>query len=521
MPEQDLVRTGIKGLDPILSGGIPRGNLILVEGAAGTGKTTLGVEFVYRGAQEFGEPGLIVLFEVSPDRMMREAALFGWNLRELELQGRIKILFTTRRVFEQELQQADSLLLEEAREIGARRFFVDSFAPAGLRSENGRPLRESFHLLAEGLQREGLTAMIAAEVPAHEETRLAADIAEEFVADTIVLLRMERMDRAIVRSIELVKSRGHGYQMGAHTFRITNDRGIEVYRRVQAPREPGRERAAAYDVSRRLASGIEGLDQLLGGGFWPGATTLVCGVSGVGKSVMALQYLAEGARRGDRGLMVTLDEPPAQVIRNASTIGIDLQSFIDQGLIELWYDSPQEMEIDRHFARLEELVQTHRPKRSVIDSLSTYGSNLGQSSKIFRDFLHACVGLMKEYQVTAVYNHENPEMLGMTSMMGDMTVSSLVDTIILMNWVELGDTFRLGLTVAKMRASPIVRRTHECEIVDGRGLRVLPRAIEGSVPALPFAAYYGLVARSPERHAPPLDRGAPVTELRGRAADAP
>jgi circadian clock protein KaiC len=227
---------------------------------------------------------------------------------------------------------------------------------------------------------------------------------------------------------------------------------------------------------------------------------------------MALQYLAEGARRGERGLMVTLDEPAAQVIRNASTIGIDLQSFIDRGLIQLWYDPPQEMEVDRHFAQLEEMVQTRKPQRAVIDSLSTYGTGLGPSSKVFRDFLHACVGLMKQYQVTAIYNHENPEMLGMTSMMGEMTVSSLVDTIILMNWVELGDTFRHGLTVAKMRASPIIRRTHECEILEGHGLRVLPRAIAGVVPMLPFGAYYGLVARAPERHTPRLERPAAAVE---------
>ena len=498
MPEPDLARTGIHGLDPILGGGIPRGNMILVEGAAGTGKTTLGLEFVYRGAHEFGEPGLIVLFEVSPDRIMRDAASFGWDLAELERAGRIRIIFTTRRLFEQELQQADSLLLEQAREIGARRLFVDSFAPPGAVANGGQSSRDTFHVLAEALQREGLTAVMAVEVPAHEEARLAAARHEEFIADTIIVLRLETFHRAATRSLEIVKSRGHGFQMGRHTFRMQDDRGLQIYRRVQAPRSVQREEAAAYDVSRRITSGVPGLDPLLGGGIWPGATILVCGISGVGKSIMGLQYITEGARRGERALMVTLDEPTAQVIRNANTIGIDLRQHIDRGLIRVWYDSPQEMEIDRHFAHLEDLVQTFRPQRVVIDSLATYGSAL--TGRSFRDFLHACVSLMKEYQISAVCNHENPQMLGMTSMMGDLTVSSLVDTIILMNWVELGDMFRLGLTVAKMRGSAIVRRTHECEIVDGAGLRVLPRAIDGGAPVLPFAAYYGLVSRAPERH---------------------
>src|SRR4051794_16798726 len=118
MAQTDLVRTGISGLDTILGGGIPRGNVIVVEGPAGSGKTTLGLEFIYRGAMQFDEPGLIVLFEVSPLKIIRDAANFGWDLQELERQGRIKIVFTTPAVLRQELQQADSLLLAEASQIG-------------------------------------------------------------------------------------------------------------------------------------------------------------------------------------------------------------------------------------------------------------------------------------------------------------------------------------------------------------------------------------------------------------------
>ncbi|MGE5109239.1 MAG: RAD55 family ATPase, partial [Acidobacteriaceae bacterium] len=128
MPDTELVRTGIAGLDDLLPGGIPRGNVILVEGAIGAGKTTLGVEFVYRGASQFDEPGIIVVFEVSPDKIMRDASGFGWDLRQLEQQGRLKIVFTTREVLRQELQQADSVLLEEAAKIGARRIFIDGVA---------------------------------------------------------------------------------------------------------------------------------------------------------------------------------------------------------------------------------------------------------------------------------------------------------------------------------------------------------------------------------------------------------
>ena len=498
MSERDVVKTGIGGLDDILTGGIPRGNVILLEGAIGTGKTTTGVEFVYRGASQFDEPGIIVVFEVSPEKIARDAARFGWDLAALEAQNRLKIIFTTRSVFRQELQQADSLLLDEAAKMGARRIFVDGVAGV-LGGVGGQEPREAFHVLVEGLSRENLTAVLALEASVLNGDRASA-LPEESIADTVIRLRMEDVVRATVRSIEIVKSRGHDFQMGRHTFRILDGQGIQVYRRVQAPRKASRDRAAAFDPTTRVTTGIPGLDEIVNGGYFLGSTTVVAGISGVGKSVMALQYLAEGARRGERSLMFSLDEQVPQIMRNAKSVGIDLQAAIDQGLVRLQYDPPQEIEVDQHFHQIEQLVTEFQPRRVVFDSISTYGSNLGTQGRVFRDFFHALVALMKEHQTVTIYNHENPEMLGMSSMMGDFAMSSLVDNIILMNWVEIGDAFRLGLTVAKMRANPTTRMTYECEILNGQGLRVLPRQLPVAIPEVPFSGYQGLISRAPTRH---------------------
>ncbi len=495
---ENFARTGISGLDAILEGGIPRSNVTLVEGAIGTGKTTMGVEFVYRGASEFNEPGLIVLFEVSPEKVVRDAAQLGWDLAALERQGRVRIVFTTRQVFRQELQQADSLLLQTAAQMNAARLFVDGVVGVIDGGGDGQEPREAFHVLVEGLQRDRLTAMLAVEASALSQGRLP--VLEESIADTVIRLRMEEVQRATTRSIEIIKSRGHSYQMGRHTFRIVTGRGIEVYRRVQAPRAASRDRAAAFDPSSRVTTGVPGLDEVVNGGYFLGSTTVVAGISGVGKSVMALQYITEGARLGEPSLMLTLDEQVPQVLRNANSIGIDLQSHINRGVVQLYYDPPQEIEVDHHFHNIEQIVKDFRPRRAVIDSISTYGSSLGTQGRVFRDFFHALVALMKEYQVAAVYNHENPEMLGMSSMMGAFGMSSLVDNIILMNWIELGDTFRLGLTVAKMRANPTVRETHECEITDGQGMRVLPRHLPLAAPTVPFSSFGGLISRAPARH---------------------
>jgi circadian clock protein KaiC len=278
-----------------------------------------------------------------------------------------------------------------------------------------------------------------------------------------------------------------------------------VYMRVQAPRK-NRDQAAAFDPTTRVTTGVPGLDELVNGGYMLGSTTVIAGISGVGKSVMGLHYLIEGARRGEPSLMLSLDEPVQQILRNANSIGIDLAPHIASGIVRVQYDTPQEIEVDRHFHNIEETIAEFKPTRVLFDSLSTYGSNLGTTGRTFRDFFHALVALMKENQTATVYNHENPEMLGMASMMGDFHMSSLVDNILLMNWIEIGDVFRLGLTVAKMRANPNQRATHECEIVNGEGMRVLPRVIPAPM-VRPFSSYLNLISRGPART---LDPGAPA-----------
>ena len=431
---------------------------------------------------------------------MADAATLGWDLRALEQAWRLRIVSTTRSVFRQEVQQDASLLLTEALGIRARRIFVDGLAGMALNGNgngNAHP-RDVFQALIEGLHRENLTAVFALDAAADRAG--IGDVSEEFIADTIIRLGQERRGRNTVRSLEVVKSRGHEYLAGRHSFRIVNGHGLEVYRRVQMPRSVARESAASTDLAIRVPTGIDGLDPLLQGGIFRRSTTVLVGISGTGKSIMGMQFLSEGVRRGERGLLLTLDEPAAQVMRNARSIGIDLEQAIEGDRLRVWYEPPQEIELDRHFHLLERVIDTFRPQRVVIDSLSSYASSMAPDES-FRDFFHALTSLMREVGATAVYNFESPEMLGLSSMMGEVRASSLVDNIILMNWVELGDTFRHALTIAKARAMPTNRTTHECEIVDGRGMVVLPRAVRVAIPSIPFASYRGLLSRAPERRA--------------------
>jgi circadian clock protein KaiC len=211
MSEGVLTKTGIKGLDSILLGGIPRTNVILVQGVTGSGKTLMGLEFIYRGITQFDEPGLIVVFETNPDKLIRDAAGFGWNLEELQRERKLQIIFTSPQVFDQELRSPDSLLIETATEMGAQRIFVDGI---GLLTPNRDSLsvvrngfRESFQQLIESLNRENLTAMFSLEAGSTADSIATVEMAD-FLADTVVQLGRNRRGRHLQRSLEVVKSRG-------------------------------------------------------------------------------------------------------------------------------------------------------------------------------------------------------------------------------------------------------------------------------------------------------------------------
>src|SRR6202795_1046517 len=403
MTESDLIHTGIYGLDQIFLGGILKGNLILVEGAAGVGKTLLGVEFIYRGITEHDEPGIIVFFETSPKKLIRDATGFGWNLDELQQRNKLKMIFTSPKVLDQELRSPDSLLLETAAEIGAQRIFIDgisllrTLATGNNANGNGAAsYRELLQQFIEGLQRENLTAMLSHEVLAHQEQSSALEVAE-FLADTVIILKREHHHRSIHRSLEIMKSRGQDYEAGEHTLAITAGKGLEVFRRVQL-------RARGVPVQptsdKRSPIGCAPLDALIGGGIYDGSTTMVVGISGAGKAVLGVQLLLEGAvKQGKRGLLVSLDEHPAQILRNAETLGLNLKDQVDAGMIRVLYDSPQELEIDAHFDLIIRTIEKHKMQRLLIDGMTSYSNALGDQA-LYRDFIHSLVAYSKHHLIT-------------------------------------------------------------------------------------------------------------------------
>jgi circadian clock protein KaiC len=282
MSEGGLVKTGIRGLDVILLGGIPRTNVILIQGVTGTGKTLLGMEMIYRGIVESDEPGMIVVFETSSTKLIRDTAGFGWNLDELQRQKKLQIIFTSPEVFDQELRSPDSLLLQTASEMGAQRLFVDGIGllnPALLHDATTHcGYRDLLYQLIESLNRENMTAILSLEMGTASDSFSNVE-ASDFLADTVIQLGRERRGRRIQRSLEILKSRGQDFDAGEHTLQITSGRGLEVFRRVQAPLRANSNQPTSSNM--RSVMGVEAIDTLIGGGIFDGSTTMVVGVSGV------------------------------------------------------------------------------------------------------------------------------------------------------------------------------------------------------------------------------------------------
>jgi circadian clock protein KaiC len=498
MSEGGLVKTGIEGLDSILLGGIPRTNVILLQGVTGSGKTLMGVEFIYRGISQYNEPGLIVVFETSPDKLVRDAAGFGWDLDELQRQKKLEIIFTSPQVFDQELRSPDSLLLETASEMGARRIFVDGIGllSAGLVGSDavrGR-YRELLQQLIESLNRENLTAMFSLETGSAADSIAAVEMTD-FLADTVIQLGRERRGRRVQRSLEVLKSRGQDYDAGAHTLQITARRGLEVFRRVQAPLRADATQPTSSNM--RSVIGVEAIDTLIGGGIFDGSTTMVVGVSGVGKTVLGTQILREGAlKQKTRGLLISLDEHPAQIIRNAQTLGLNLEEQVADGTIQIMFESPQELDIDSHYARIIRLIEKHDVQRMVIDGMTSYSTAIGEVS-VYRDFFHAIVAYSKQRLMTTFFNYENPEFLGISSYMPDFPLSSIVDNLILMSLVEINNALHRCISVVKSRGSKHSFDTREFVIGQG-GISLVPME-QNPAPAVPLQSYSSLLSRAPTR----------------------
>ncbi len=466
--------TGIHGLDEITGGGLPRGRPTLVCGSAGCGKTLMAIEFLVRGAVEYGEPGVFMSFEETARDLTENVRSLGFDLDALVRKKLLRIDHV--RVERSEIREAgdydlDGLFVRlnhAIDSIKARRVVLDTIEALFAGFDNEGVLRAELRRLFRWLKDKGVTAVITGERGTQTLTRNGL---EEYVSDCVILLDHRVDEQVSTRRLRIVKYRGSLHGTNEYPFLIDRQ-GISVMPITSA--------GLQHEVStERVSSGVPGLDAMLGGkGYFRGSTVLITGTAGTGKTTLAASFAQANCRRGERCLYFAFEESPGQLARNMGSVGIELRSAIDKGLLRIEASRPTSFGLETHLAIVHKAVREFAPRAVVLDPITTLSS-----AGMVRDayaVLTRLVDQLKSEGITLL-------MTSLTSGADDLEqtnvgITSLVDTWLLVRDIELGGERNRGLYVLKSRGMAHSNQIREFVIgSDGLNLLDVYRGPEGAL----------------------------------------
>jgi len=453
--------TGIAGLDEITGGGLPRGRPILLCGSAGSGKTLLAMEFLVRGAAEFGEPAVFISFEEAAGELIENVRSLGFDVPGLI--ARKKIAIDHVMIERSEIEETGEYDLEglfirlehAVRSVRAKRVVLDTLEAlfAGLKDE--AIVRAELRRLFRWLKDRNLTAVITAERGNQSMTRCGL---EEYVADCVILLDHRVSEQITTRRLRVVKYRGSLHGTDEYPFLISSH-GISVL--------PITSLGMDYPVTeQRISTGIASLDNLLGGqGYFRGSSVLISGTPGTGKTSMGAHLVDAACRRGERAMIFAYEESVSQLVRNLRSIGLNLDRWIRKGLLQVHSARPTLYGVERHLVEIHDHVTAFDPEIVYVDPLN-HLSATGKEMEL-QSILIRLVDFLKQSGITAIFTQlqsvgHSDETLG---------VSSLMDS-----WLELRNDERNGsyqrtMFILKSRGMGHSNRRHEF-VITGQGLRL-------------------------------------------------
>src|SRR5579863_3095701 len=457
--------TGIEGLDEITLGGLPKGRPTLVCGSAGCGKTLLGMEFLVRGARQFGEAGVCMSFEERTSDLVENVASLGFDLQDLV--NRKKLVIDHVQVDRSQIEETGEYDLEglfvrlnyAIDSVGAKRVLLDTIESlfAGLSNES--ILRAELRRLFLWLKEKGVTAIITGE---KGEGTLTRHGLEEYVSDCVILLDHRMTESVSTRRLRVVKYRGSTHGTNEYPFLI-DERGFSVL--------PLSELNLNYAVSsQRLSSGVPALDEMLdGAGLYRGSSVLISGTPGTGKTSLAASICLAAGNRGERSLIFAFEESEAQTVRNMKSIGLDLEPLIKKNLLVYEASRPTMYGLEMHLVRMHKAIRDHNPSMVVIDPISSL--MLAGDAREARNTMLRMVDFLKQRGITGVF----------TNLVGDashqeqteISISSLIDTWILLRDIEIGGERNRGLHVLKSRGMAHSNQIREF-ILTPQGIELQP-----------------------------------------------
>jgi circadian clock protein KaiC len=438
--------TGVPGLDEILGGGLPEFSFNIIAGAPGGGKTTLAHQIMFANATPerpalyftvLGEPAI---------KMLRYQQQFDFFDQD-KLDDSIRYINLSQVVLEQDLTVVLETIVKEVEAASPSIVMVDSFRTAVRKAQsdsNDLGLQGFVQQLALHLTSWQATTFLIGE---YEEAEMR-DNPVFTVCDGLFWLSQQIERNSIVRKLQIKKSRGQASVPGLHTFRITRS-GLQAF-----PRTFGltghEEKAKGH---RRLSFGIPALDEMMGGGVPEGDSLLVTGSSGTGKSLLGTQFIVEGLREGEPGIVAMFEERPEEYAERAANFGFDLHTPQKEGKLSLLYIRPLDLSVDETVREIIDKVQEMGAKRLVIDSLAGFEMALAPGFRTdFRESLYRMIGALTRTGVTVLSTVEVQEVFTSFAL-SSYAISFLSDDILRLRYVSINGQLRKMMVVIKMRRS--------------------------------------------------------------------
>ncbi|MDB5104663.1 MAG: circadian clock protein KaiC [Fibrobacteres bacterium] len=420
--------TGIEGLDAITLGGLPAGRPTLICGGAGCGKTLMAMEFLVRGAIQYGEPGVFLAFEENPVDLARYVSSLGYDLEALERSKKVSVEYLkVDRANPAEVTGEFDLgglfirLQHAIDSIGAKRVAIDTLETIFGGFDNEALLRAELVRLFDWIKDRGITTVITAEKGDGPITRKGL---EEYVSDCVIMLDHRTANQISTRRLRVLKYRGSVHGTNEYPFLI-DENGISVLPISSASLDH-----QAYE--ERVSTGIPRLDNMFEGkGYYRGSTILVSGTAGSGKTSIANFFSAAACKRGERALYFAFEESPSQIKRNMRSLGLDLQPWIDNGALRILASRPTVHGLELHLVNIHKQVERFKPSIVVIDpmsSLTAMGDVMEVNSMLVR-----LIDFLKSQGITAMF----VSLMGSPGSMEstELGISSLIDT-----WIQVKDT---------------------------------------------------------------------------------
>ena len=437
--------TGVAGFDAMSRGGLPRHRTSLLIGGAGAGKTVFALQCIVNAARGQRARGIFVAFEENPDQIIANGATFDWGLAKLAqkeiffLNARLSPALVMAGAFD--LTGMLAMLAAKKEEMGAEWIVFDGVdVLLTLLQDSAAEMREIYRI-RDWLDQHSLTAIVTAKIDERTSTAMHYGFLQ-FMVDCVVRFERRQQDRISMHSIQIVKYRGSGFATAEFPVSFAAS-GIEVGGTEPAEAPP--------NVSgERFTAGFKRLDTMLGGGVYRGSSTLITGVPGTAKTTLAGKFAEAACLRGERTLYVSYDEAAAQIVRNLSSVGIQLKEHVKSGRLRMHSARSEGIGAEEHLIRLRAVIDEYRPRCMVIDPLTAIAKagTMGAARTVANRLIYMVKDRGITLLMTAMSETDDPH-----AEATDLQVSTIADTWIHLSYLVQSGERNRALTIVKSRGT--------------------------------------------------------------------